>query len=390
VKEKSPAGTMVNSAYYGPKSFMMEFMTAATELFGKGCLLQFEDFNSNDAFPLLAEYREKFLTYNDDIQGTASVAVAAVLGAIKIQKPTVTDLISEARTMTYVFHGAGSANLGGALLLRDEGGVPGSQIFVTNSKGIIWMSADGTEGSFRNGEQKAVAQVGKPTFDSTDLVEVVKQIKPDCIIGAVGRAPNCFNKAVIEEMCKVQEAKPVPGRPLVFALSNPKSQAECTAEDCYRFSKGKAIFGSGTRFEAVTLDGVTRDPGQVNNFFIFPGMSYGCMRCQSKTIPERYFMLAAEAVANSLDADDIKFESVVPNPGHIREVNLNVATAAVLGAEELGIAGVHLVPDDPKNAKKVQEALAATMWKPKDMVASSKDKADFGSCGNMEPKDGEH
>ena len=89
-------------------------------------------------------------------------------------------------------------------------------------------------------------------------------MKPDCIIGAVGRAPNCFNKAVIEEMCKVQEAKAVPSRPLVFALSNPKSQAECTAEDCYKFSKGAAIFGSGTRFSPVEVDGAIRDPGQVN------------------------------------------------------------------------------------------------------------------------------
>uniref|UniRef100_A0A7S0JDS5 Malic enzyme n=1 Tax=Calcidiscus leptoporus TaxID=127549 RepID=A0A7S0JDS5_9EUKA len=391
-KHKSEAGTLVNSCYYGKDSFILEFMTAATELFGKGCLLQFEDFNSNDAFPLLAEYREKFLTYNDDIQGTASVAVAAILGAIKIQKPETTDLIAEARKMTYVFHGAGSANLGGALLLRDEGGVPGAQIFVTNSKGIIWMSEDGKSGSFRNNEQKAVAQVGEPMFDSKDLVEVIKQIKPDCIIGAVGRAPNCFNKAVVEEMCKVQEAKKVPARPLVFALSNPKSQAECTAEDCYKFSQGKAIFGSGTRFEPVTLDGVTRDPGQVNNFFIFPGMSYGCMRCQSKTIPERFFMLAAEAVANSLSADDIKFESVVPNPANIREVNLNVATAAVLGAEELGIAGKHLVPNDPKNAAKVKAELLATMWQPSmtgDGLAE-RSAADFGTCGNLEPKDGEH
>ena len=89
-------------------------------------------------------------------------------------------------------------------------------------------------------------------------------MKPDCIIGAVGRAPNCFNKAVIEEMCKVQEAKAKPSRPLVFALSNPKSQAECTAEDCYKFSKGAAIFGSGTRFPPVEVDGATRDPGQVH------------------------------------------------------------------------------------------------------------------------------
>merc|ERR1740138_1534219 len=94
VKHKSEAGTQVNTAFFGPDSFIGEFMSAAKELFGKACLLQFEDFNSNDAFPLLAEYRNKFLSYNDDIQGTASVAVAALLGALKLRDPECTDLIS--------------------------------------------------------------------------------------------------------------------------------------------------------------------------------------------------------------------------------------------------------------------------------------------------------
>merc|ERR1712019_303219 len=118
------AGTLVNSCYYGPDSMITEFMDASVELFGRGCLLQFEDFNSNDAFPLLAEYREKFLCYNDDIQGTAAVEVAGILGSVKIQKPTCTDLMAEARGMRFLFHGAGSSNLGAAMLLMNEGGVP--------------------------------------------------------------------------------------------------------------------------------------------------------------------------------------------------------------------------------------------------------------------------
>merc|ERR1719321_1865193 len=108
VKHKSEAGTMVNSCYYGKDNLIEEFMQAAVDVFGKNCLLQFEDFNSNDAFPLLAEYREKFLTYNDDIQGTAAVALAGLLGAIKIQNPQETDLISALGKETFLFHGAGS------------------------------------------------------------------------------------------------------------------------------------------------------------------------------------------------------------------------------------------------------------------------------------------
>ncbi|CAK8991520.1 NADP-dependent malic enzyme (NADP-ME) (Malic enzyme 1), partial [Durusdinium trenchii] len=161
VKHTSKAGTEVNSAYYGEDSFIGEFMTAARDLFGRNCLLQFEDFNSNDAFPLLEEYRflktcaclcpdwrlrtemeqpprqhgEKFLTYNDDIQGTASIIVAAALGGIKLQKPECTSLLKELQGMRVLFHGAGSANLGGAQLLKAEVQMAPGSVVVTNSKG---------------------------------------------------------------------------------------------------------------------------------------------------------------------------------------------------------------------------------------------------------------
>jgi malate dehydrogenase (oxaloacetate-decarboxylating)(NADP+) len=261
-KHKSDAGTDVNSCYFGDSSFIGEFMGAASELFGPSCVLQFEDFNSNDAFPLLAEYRTKHLSYNDDIQGTASVAVAAVLGAIKIMKPESTDLIGPLRNLKVLFHGAGSANLGAASLLIQEAKVPASQVVCTNSKGVIWQSADGKEGTFRNHEQQAVAQVGKPEgYDPKDLVAIIEHFKPNVLIGAVGVAPNCFSKAVIEAMVKVQAG----GRPIIFALSNPKTQAEITAKDCYAYSGGSAIFGSGTRFPECEVNGKMREPGQVNN-----------------------------------------------------------------------------------------------------------------------------
>merc|ERR1711957_1078144 len=157
-----------------------------------------------------ANFRDKFLTYNDDIQGTASVAMAALLGAVKLQKPNCTDLVAELRKMRVLFHGAGSANLGGASLIIQEGKMPRDQVIVTNSKGVIWKSADGSQGSGKNDEQKALAQTS---------------------------TPNCFTKEVVEAMLEVQDAKP-PGqrmRPVLFALSNPKSQAEITAKDCYAY-----------------------------------------------------------------------------------------------------------------------------------------------------------
>jgi len=381
VMAKSSAGTMVNTCYFGHKSFMMEFFEAATELFGKSCLLQFEDFNSNDAFPLLAEYRDKFLCYNDDIQGTAAVCVAGVLGGIKIQNPAATDLVTEARKLNYLFYGSGSANLGAAQLLHKEFNVPLTQIFITGSKGLIWKSADGTDGCFKNDEQKGLAHEGKPAWDTASLPTMISKLKPDVLVGAVGRAPDCFTKEVVEGMCGVQKAKRVEGRPIIFALSNPKTQAEITATNAYDFSGGKVIYGSGTRFPAVTTAGVTREPGQVNNFFIFPGMSFGAVMCKSKSIPETLFMAAAEAVALTLDAHDIKVESVVPHPSRIRDVNINVATAVVLKAQELGIAGEFL----GKTADVVREKLKAKMWMPKVTIPKfSRQATDFGSCAHHE------
>merc|ERR1719421_2358729 len=199
---KSPAGVDVNSAYYGPSSVIKEFMQAAVDVFGKNCLLQFEDFNSNDAFPLLDEHRDQFLTYNDDIQGTASVTVAGLLGAVKLRKPECTDLIGELAKETFLFHGAGSANIGALRLLAYEAKVPTSQLFVTNSRGIIWKTADGTDGSYRNDEQKEFAVVGKPEFDGKNLVAAVENLKPTSLVGAVGVAPGCFTKEVVEAMVK--------------------------------------------------------------------------------------------------------------------------------------------------------------------------------------------
>ncbi|CAE7247026.1 ME1 [Symbiodinium sp. CCMP2592] len=386
VKHVSAQGTEVNTAYYGPDSFIGEFMTAASELFGRSCLLQFEDFNSNDAFPLLEEYRSKFLTYNDDIQGTASVAIAAVLGGIKLNRPQSTDLLTDLKGLRLLFHGAGSANLGSASLMLKEAGVPASSILVTNSKGVIWKSPDGKKGTFKNDEQKSVASVGEPKgYDPTNLVSIIKHHKPDVLVGAVGRAPGCFTEdspsvfaprvqggvgrassvwgqEVIKEMVAVQAAKGGAFRPIIFSLSNPSTQAEVTAEDCYKFSGGRAIFGSGTKFEPVTVQGKIRAPGQVNNFFIFPGVSFGAMCCEASHIPDRLFMEAAEAVANSLDKADMELDSVLPSTGRIREVGHNVALRVVLAAQEAGLAQKKL----GDTAEAVSAELAAKRWEPVD------------------------
>jgi len=374
VKHKSDAGPMVNSAYYGKGNLIEEFMEAAVVVFGKKCLLQFEDFNSNDAFPLLAEYRNKFLTYNDDIQGTAAVAVAGILGAVKIRNPRCTELIAELKKEKFLFHGAGAANLGAMSLLHHEAGVPKSSLFATNSRGVIWQEADGSSGSYRNNEQKEFAQIGKPQFDGKNLCEAVGNIRPSFIVGAVGVDPGCFTKALVEKMVEVNK----PSRPGVFALSNPKTQAEVTSKDAYDWSKGAAIYGSGTAMESVEVAGKMRHPGQVNNVYIFPGMSFGAICCEASSIPERFFMVAAEAVANSLSEEDIQSDRVVRSLDRIREVGLNVAVAVVLEAQKMGLAGKNLGSD----CDQVQAALQGMMWAPQCVQVSESPRKKRKVSGN--------
>jgi malate dehydrogenase (oxaloacetate-decarboxylating)(NADP+) len=279
------------------------------------------------------------------------------LGAVKLRKPECTDLISELAKETFLFHGAGSANIGALRLLANEANVPRSQLFVTNSRGVIWKTEDGTDGSYRNDEQKEFALVGKPDFDGKSLVASVEALKPTSLVGAVGVVPNCFTKEVVESMVKVQN----PGfRPGVYALSNPKTQAEVTSVDCWKWSNGEAIYGSGTGMPSLELNGKTFCAGQMNNVYIFPGMSMGAICCHAKTIPERLFMVAAEAVANSLDAQDLKEDRTVPHPDKIRIVGLNVAAAVVLEAQKLGLAGKTL----GKDAAEVKAAIEGMMWSP--------------------------
>merc|ERR1712166_614289 len=320
VTEKSAQGTTVNSAYYGEGNMIDEFMSAACTVFGPNVLLQFEDFNSNDALPLLETYRTKYVSYNDDIQGTAAVTCAGILGSLKIKNPDATDLLSLLQHERVLLHGSGS------------------------------------DGTFRNDEQKEFSVSPQPAFAHKELVDIIENVRPTVLVGATGRTPNCFDQAVVEKMMEVTGAQ----RPVVFALSNPKTQAEITAQNAYTWSNGEVIFGSGTKFASVTMDGKTHSPGMVNNVYIFPGMSFGAIQCSASTIPDSLFLKAAEAVANSLTDQDIAEDRVMPPLSRIREVSLNVATAVVLQCQKEGIARKIVGATESE----IKAALAAAMWTP--------------------------
>merc|ERR1712228_77817 len=207
------------------------------------------------------------------------------------------------------------------------------------------------------GEQKALAYRGKPAFACESLVDVIKGVKPTVLVGAVGVSPNCFTKEVVDGMMQSVGGG---GRPIIFALSNPKSQSEITAENCYRWSNGSAIFGSGTHFDSVEVGGKRHSPGQVNNVYIFPGMSFGAICCRAKTIPDDLFLVAAEAVANSLDEDDFACSRVIPERDRVQTVNCNVAAAVCESAQKLGLAKKHL----GSSRAEIQAALKEMMWMP--------------------------
>uniref|UniRef100_A0A673KTR0 Malic enzyme n=1 Tax=Sinocyclocheilus rhinocerous TaxID=307959 RepID=A0A673KTR0_9TELE len=263
-----------------------EFMKAITDRYGVNCLIQFEDFANINAFRLLSKYRNKYLTFNDDIQGTAAVAVAGLLAALRITK-------SKMCNHTIVFQGAGEAAMGIAELIimaMEKEGLPREQcikkIWMVDSKGLIVKGRDHlTHEKERFAHEHA--QMKK-------LEDVVKELKPTAIIG-VAAITGAFTEKIIKAMASFNE------RPIIFALSNPTSKAECTAEQCYTLTEGRGIFASGSPFDLVTLpDGRKFYPGQGNNAYVFPGVGLGVTACAMRHIPAYIFLITAEVIESLL------------------------------------------------------------------------------------------
>uniref|UniRef100_A0A8C2PN97 Malic enzyme n=1 Tax=Cyprinus carpio TaxID=7962 RepID=A0A8C2PN97_CYPCA len=307
-----------------------EFMQAVTDKYGMNCLIQFEDFANSNAFRILNNYRNHYCTFNDDIQGTASVAVAGVLAALKITKNKLSD-------HKFVFQGAGEAALGIAHLLimaMAKEGVPHDEavkrIWMVDSKGLIGRSN-------LNHEKEEFAH-DHPHIKT--LEEVVETIKPTAIIGvaAIGGA---FTEKIIKNMATYNE------RPIIFALSNPTSKAECTAEQCYTLTEGRGIFASGSPFKKVTLaDGRTFYPGQGNNAYVFPGVALGVIACGVRHISDDVFLTTAEAISDMVTEEHLAEGRLYPPLNTIREVSFKIAVKIVDHAYKQGIASWYPEPKD--------------------------------------------
>ncbi|XP_061574195.1 NADP-dependent malic enzyme [Cololabis saira] len=309
-----------------------EFMKAVSDRYGMDCLIQFEDFANINAFRLLSKYRNKYCTFNDDIQGTAAVAVAGLLAALRITNSKMCD-------HTIVFQGAGEAAMGIAELITmamEKEGLTKEEsikkIWMVDSKGLIVKGRD----SLTHEKERFAHE--HPQMKK--LEDVVRELKPTAIIG-VAAVAGAFSEQIIRDMASFNE------QPIVFALSNPTSKAECTAEQCYTFTEGRGIFASGSPFDAVTLpDGRTLHPGQGNNAYIFPAVGLGATACAVRHISEEIFLTAAEGLAELVTEKDLAEGRLYPPLSSIRDVSLKLAGRIMEYAYEHNVATLRPEPAD--------------------------------------------
>jgi malate dehydrogenase (oxaloacetate-decarboxylating)(NADP+) len=306
-----------------------EFITTACEAF-PGVLIQFEDFANHNAFRLLRKYRERICAFNDDIQGTAAVALAGIFTALRLTGRKLTD-------QKVLFLGAGEAASGIADLIVSAMIADGcskadalQRNWLVDSHGLVVKSrADLAEHKVPYAHDHE--QIG-------DFLRAIQVLKPTTIIGvaAVGGA---FTAEILETMAKIN------ARPIVFALSNPTSKAECTAEEAYRHTGGRALFACGSPFDPVRLNGQTFVPRQGNNSYIFPGVGLGAIASGARLITDEMFMSAAKTLANLVPKSDLDQGSLYPALTRIREVSAHIAAAVAQIAYQHGFAAGS-VPND--------------------------------------------
>ncbi|XP_022144991.1 NADP-dependent malic enzyme [Momordica charantia] len=302
-----------------------EFMTAVKQNYGEKVLIQFEDFANHNAFELLAKYRTSHLVFNDDIQGTASVVLAGAVSALKLIGGTLAD-------HTFLFLGAGEAGTGIAELIALEiskkTNVPVEEtrkkIWLVDSKGLIVHSRKDSLQHFK----KPWAHEHEPV---QDLLSAVKAIKPTVLIGSSG-VGRTFTKEVVEAVSSINE------KPLIMALSNPTSQSECTAEEAYNWSEGRAIFASGSPFDPVEYNGKTFVPGQANNAYIFPGFGLGVVISGAIRVHDDMLLAASEALAAQVSAENYEKGLIYPPFTNIRKISAHIAANVAAKAYELGLA----------------------------------------------------
>jgi len=309
--------------------FLQEFMDAVKTAYGEKILVQFEDFANHNAFRLLAKYNKTHVVFNDDIQGTAAVTLAGLLAALPITGGTLAD-------HNFLFYGAGEGKIS-----LDEAR---KKTWLYDTHGLVTKSRNEDMMDYK----LPFAHEHEPV---NDLVAAVKKLKPSVIVGT-STIGGTFTKEVLEALCENHET------PIVFALSNPVRKAECTAEDCYKFTKGKAIFAAGSPFPPVKYGGKEYVIGEANNCYIFPGVALGCLLSGATRCHDEMFLRAAEALASTVTKEDLARKQLYPALPGIRDISAKVAAAVAEVAYEKGLA-----TNTPKPADMLQH-VKGSMYSP--------------------------
>lgn len=286
------------------------FMVAANEVF-PGVCIHFEDWKGTDAMRLLDRYRDQYLCYNDDIQGTASIVTAGLATAMQIKK----EKFNEQRILIL---GAGSAGIGIANMIRSAIKMEGISE-ADSYKAIHLIDIDGLIGKSRKDLNKWQKPYAHDEKIENNLLTIIKELKPTILIG-VSTQGGAFTKEVVKEMASLNE------RPIIFALSNPTDHAECTAEQAYNWSDGQALFAAGVQFPDVNFKGKSLHPGQANNFLIFPAVGLAVYATKPKRITDDLFVEAAFALSDQVDQDARNRGMLFPETKNILEMEVTTAT----------------------------------------------------------------
>ncbi|MFM2478025.1 NAD-dependent malic enzyme [Celerinatantimonas sp. MCCC 1A17872] len=306
-----------------------EFVQAIQEVF-PDCCLHFEDWKGTQAIRMLNRYKDKILCYNDDIQGTASVVLAGIAGGLNIKK-------EELKNQRVFFYGAGSAGTGIAKLVKAEMLTEGVSEEEANSR-IAMFDVNGLICSSRDDLNEAQAPFAHNVEHTDNLIEALKMFKPTIIVGASTHAGG-FTQQVVETLCEFSD------QPMIFAISNPTFKVECTAEQAYTWSKGKALFAAGVQFPDFELNGKLHRPGQANNFYIYPAIGLATYVAKPKLLNDECFIVAAHAVADQINPQMREQGMLFPSQDNILESEIQTAAKVVEYMFDSGLAQVERPAD---------------------------------------------
>jgi malic enzyme len=331
--------------------FIEAFVEGVREVFPKA-ILQWEDFARHNAFRILERYRERIPCFNDDIQGTAAVAVAGIFTALRVTKQP----IGEQRVL---FLGAGEACTGIAKLLeaamRGEGVAPdriAASRLAFDSRGLLREGRDVDEPHKRSlvARNEVLAGLGLDDLASPTPEDVIRRFQPTVLIGATAVA-GTFTQVMIEEMARHSD------RPIVMPISNPTSKAECSAEEAIAWSDGRALVATGSPFDDVVHAGRRHVIGQSNNVFIFPGVGLGTLLSQVRGVNDDVFLVAARTLAGCVSDERLSSGALYPEQSELRDVSARIAAAVVRHGSESGLG--RQVADEH-----VDELVRSAIWYP--------------------------